>query len=438
MPLLSAQRRLILFGRYPVPGHTKTRLIPLLGALGAAELQRELTEQALSKLSGAGLAPVDFVYSGGTAEQVNLWMANRRVSLSPQSEGDLGDRMQCALEAALARGARQAILVGTDVPEMNAEHIARAFDALADADLVLGPSNDGGYWLIGCRRPVALFDGIEWGSEQVLSQTMASAERLGLSVALLPPLIDVDTPEDLRAWQPTRDWHRPYLSVIIPTLNEAGRIGETLERVRRVGIEIIVADGGSRDGTPEIARRAGAVVVHAPSGRAVQQNVAARLAKGRVLLFLHADTRLPRDFDEQVFELLMDRRVVLGAFQFKTDWHHGGMRLIERAAMIRSRWLKMPYGDQAFFMRRSLFFQVGGFPEVPIAEDLLLAKKMARLGRVDLVPSAAITSGRRWQHLGIWRTTLINYIIAAGSLLGVDPGRLARLYRVGLKGKKLE
>ena len=262
MLLLPAQRRLLLFGRYPVPGRTKTRLIPLLGALGAAELQRELTEQALSKLSGAGLAPVDFVYSGGTAEQVNLWMANRRVSLSPQSEGDLGDRMQCALEAALARGARQAILVGTDVPEMNAEHIARAFDALADTDLVLGPSNDGGYWLIGCRRPVALFDGIDWGSEQVLAQTMASAERLGLSVALLPPLNDVDTPEDLRAWQPTRDWHRPYLSVIIPTLNEAGRIGGTIERVRRIGIEIIVADGGSRDGTPEIARRAGAVVVH--------------------------------------------------------------------------------------------------------------------------------------------------------------------------------
>ncbi len=438
MPLLPAQRRLILFGRYPVPGRTKTRLIPLLGALGAAELQRELTEQALSRLVGSGLAPVDFVFAGGTAKKVNLWMANRRVSIYLQSEGDLGERMQCALEAALARGARQAILVGTDVPGMNAEHIARAFDALADADLVLGPSKDGGYWLVGCRRPVAVFDGTDWGSERVLAQTLASAERLGLSVALLPPLNDMDTPEDLRAWQPTRDWRRPYLSVIIPTLNEAGRIGGTIEQVRRTGIEIIVADGGSRDGTPEIARRAGAAVVDAPPGRAVQQNAAARLAKGRVLLFLHADTRLPRDFDEQVFKLLMDRGVVLGAFRFRTDWHHRGMRLIEQAAMIRSRWLKMPYGDQAFFMRRGIFFQVGGFPEVPIAEDLLLAKKMARLGRIAMAPSAAITSGRRWQRLGIWRTTLINYIIAAGSLLGVDPERLAHLYRFGLKGKKLE
>lgn len=436
MPPLSIDRRLILFGRYPVPGQTKTRLIPLLGALGAAELQRELTESALSTLVGTGLSPVDFAFAGGTKRQVRSWLADDKISFYPQSGGDLGARMQSALEAALTRGARQAVLVGTDVPGMTAGHIARAFDALADHDLVLGPCEDGGYWLIGCRRRVAVFADIDWGTDQVLDQTVASAERLGLSVLLLSPLNDMDTPADLRAWQPTRDWRRPYLSVIIPTLNEASRIGDTIEQVRRPGIEIIVADGSSRDGTPKIARRAGAAVIDVPPGRAVQQNTAARQAKGRVLLFLHADTRLPRDFDEQVFELLLDRKVVLGAFRFRTDWHHRGMRLIEQAAMIRSRWLKMPYGDQAFFMRRSIFFQVGGFPEVPIAEDLLLAKKMARLGRVDLAPSAAITSGRRWQHLGIWRTTLINYIIAGGCLLGVDPKHLAHLYQIGLKGKR--
>lgn len=435
MATLPAERRLIVFGRYPVPGKTKTRLIPLLGPLGAADLQRELTEQVISELVKSVIAPVDFVYTGGTIEQVGLWLANRKVSLHPQTEGDLGGRMQRALEAALDRGARQVVLVGTDVPDMSAGHIAQAFDALADADLVLGPSADGGYWLVGCRRPVAVFDEIDWGATQVLDQTLAAAKRLRLEVALLKPLSDVDTPADLVAWRPEHDWRKPYLSVIIPALNEVQRIGAAVEQVRQPGVEVIVADGGSSDGTRDAARQAGAVVVETPPGRAVQQNGAARLARGRALLFLHADTRLPADFGAALFDGLMDPTVALGAFQFRTDWRHGGMRLIERAAGLRSRWLKLPYGDQGLFMRRSTFWRAGAFPEVPIAEDLLLVRKMARLGRIGLAPSAAVTSGRRWKKAGIFRTTLINYIIAAGCLMGIDPGRLAHLYRIGVRGK---
>jgi uncharacterized protein len=153
-------------------------------------------------------------------------------------------------------------------------------------------------------------------------------------------------------------------------------------------------------------------------GRAWQQNEGARHAGGRVLLFLHADTRLPDDFGAQVFELLMDPGTVLGAFQFKTDWDHWAMRWIERAAYVRSAHLHRPYGDQGLFLRKTVFAKVGGFPLVPIAEDLYLVRRLARMGRIALAPGTAVTSGRRWRRVGIGRTTLINALIAGGCLLG--------------------
>ncbi len=426
-----AHRQIILFGRYPVPGATKTRLIPILGALGAADLQRQLTERAVAGLAGNRTAPLSFAFAGGTRDQVHRWLARFKIRLVPQPEGDLGQRMRRMLDRALDQGAGQVVLVGTDVPGLTARHARMAFEALAGHDLVLGPSTDGGYYLVGCRRPVDIFDAIPWGTPEVLAKSLAAAQKQGLSTALLPELYDIDTDADLKQWQPRGQWRRPYLSVVIPALNEARGIAETISRMQAKGTEIIVADGGSRDGTPALARRAGAAVVETPRGRAIQQNRGAGAATGRVLLFLHADTRLPDDFGPQIFELLMDPELALGAFRFATDWAHPAMRWIERTANWRSSYLRMPYGDQAFFMRRELFDRAGGFPPLPIAEDLFLARRMARLGRLALAPGAAVTSARRWRSRGILRTTLINCLIAGGCLLGVDPCRLAPLYKKG-------
>lgn len=428
-PTSQTARRLILFGRYPVAGQTKTRLIPLLGLVGAAEFQRELTESCLTTLVAAGLAPVEFCYCGACKTRVRRWLTPFSVDLSVQVSGDLGSRMQAALHRALAQGVRQVVLLGTDVPQMTAEHIRAAFEALAAHDLVLGPSRDGGYWLVGCRRPVDVFRNVAWGTSQVLAQTLAAARTQGLSVAQLEPLNDMDTPEDLALWQPQRDWRRPYLTVVIPALNEAGDIEDTIARIRSRDAQILVVDGGSQDDTALRARRAGAQVLTCGPGRARQQNCGAGQARGRVLLFVHADTRLPADYISQIFEVLMDSRTVLGAFRFKTDFDHWSMRLIEKTVHIRSMLFHLPYGDQALFMRRRQFAQVGGFPSTPVAEDLFLVRRMARLGRIGHAPGAAITSGRLWRRAGVWRTTLINYLIAAGCMLGVNPDRLALMYK---------
>jgi rSAM/selenodomain-associated transferase 2 len=340
--------------------------------------------------------------------------------------------MQAAIQSAVSKSRGPALLLGTDIPDLTANHLVQAFDALTDHDLVLGPSPDGGYWLVGCRKPVDIFKYIPWGTSRVLASTLAAAGRQGLKVKQLAPLNDIDTPQDLIAWQLHSARPMPYLSIIIPTLNEAHCIADVIARVQGADIEVLVADGGSRDATVAIARRAGARVISTPPGRAIQQNQAAARATGGVLLFLHADTRLPKNFGRFIFDCLLDRHVAVGAFRFKTDLNHWGMTWIEKWAHLRSKLLQMPYGDQALFMPRAVFDRVGGFPLTPIAEDLQLVHRLAKLGSVRIVSAAAVTSARRWQRVGLVRTTVINHLIAIGCLLHIDPRRLAPLY----KGKR--
>jgi rSAM/selenodomain-associated transferase 2 len=304
---------------------------------------------------------------------------------------------------------------------------------LGDHDLVLGPSTDGGYGLIGLRRPANLFQSIEWGTGKVLAQTLSLAKDQGLTVETQTALRDIDTREDLFKWLPERAAPKPYLSVIIPALNEEATITAALDSAADPEAERIVVDGGSSDNTAFRATRAGARVETSLRGRAVQQNYGAQVAQGRVLLFLHADTRLPRDYVGHVFETLLDLRTVLGAFRFKTDLKHPLMGIIESGANLRSRYLHMPYGDQGLFVRKSVFRSIGGFPEVPIAEDLLLARRMSSYGHIRIAPAHVVTSARRWQGLGVLRTTLINTVIVAGLLFRVSPNILAALYRAPRK-----
>jgi rSAM/selenodomain-associated transferase 2/rSAM/selenodomain-associated transferase 1 len=423
--------RLLLFGRYPVPGSTKTRLIPVLGPVGAADLQRRLTLKSLTTILQTGLpaSAVEFCYTGASSDRVKGWLGRHGIAFSRQTNGDLGTRMANSLKAAFDRGGHPVVLVGTDIPAMTAGHIRAAFEALRCHDVVLGPSRDGGYWLIGMGRPLDLFQGISWGRTDVLARTLAQADRQGLAVFQLEPLDDIDTEADLIAWQPHGPWRCPYITVVIPALNEAATIAKVIDRVRCADSRIMVVDGGSTDGTAALASAAGAEVIVTPPGRATQQNTAARQASGAVLLFLHADTLLPQDYPVQVFETLLPTGVVAGAFRFKTDWNCRRMRLIEKMVHIRSTLLQMPYGDQALFMPKTVFDRVGGFPHVPIAEDLLLIRRLGRLGRIAQARGFALTSGRRWQAIGVWRATLVNYLIAGGCLMGLDPHYLSPLYK---------
>ena len=149
---------------------------------------------------------------------------------------------------------------------------------------------------------------------------------------------------------------------------------------------------------------------------------------------MHADSRLPKGYACDVFNVLMDSQTVLGAFQFKTDIDNiSMMKLFELGTNIRAAFFKLPYGDQALFVRKSTFMKTGGFPMVPIAEDLFFVRNMKKLGRLRIAPAAVVTSGRRWRNIGILRTFAVNQIIMTGCLLGVSPEQLAPLYNISKK-----
>ncbi len=419
--------RLIIFGRYPVPGRTKTRLIPALGPVGAADLQRKLTERTLKKIrafASRRSVELEFCFEGGSECKLRKWLGPVAL-FSRQSPGNLGTRIHSAFLRAFADGCRNVTLIGTDIPGLEPGHLEQAFDSLIKHDLVLGPTNDGGYWLIGLNRPADLFHGIDWGTGTVFDQTAALAKGHGLKIHQLETIADIDTIEDLKQWRP--DWAEggPYISVIIPALNEGVNIEAVIRRAEDREAEIIVVDGGSTDDTKVRASNAGARVEAGPVGRAVQQNRGAEIARGKVLLFLHADTHLPDRYAAHVFETLMDPGTAVGAFRFKTDLNKPFMKVIEFMTNIRSRYFKLPYGDQGLFMRKSVFESIGGFPEVSIAEDLLLVRRLSERGIIRISKAEVVTSARRWLTFGLLRTTLINQVIFACCYIGVSPHNIA-------------
>jgi rSAM/selenodomain-associated transferase 2 len=158
-------------------------------------------------------------------------------------------------------------------------------------------------------------------------------------------------------------------------------------------------------------------------------NAGAAVASGDILLFLHADTHLPTSFDTLVRQALQNAGTVAGAFELRIDAQLRGLRLVEKMVNMRSHFLSMPYGDQAIFLKAATFHDLGGFPDLPIMEDFELMLGLRRQGRITIVPAPVVTSGRRWQKLGVVKTTLINQLIIAGYFLGVPPAQLVRWYR---------
>ncbi len=219
------------------------------------------------------------------------------------------------------------------------------------------------------------------------------------------------------------------LSVIIPALNEAANIGRAVGSAWETGAaEVLVADGGSSDETRRLAAEAGAAVIASRPGRAVQQNAAARIAGGDVLLFLHADNWLAPPAGSEVRAVLARQQRTHGAFRQRIDDRRGVYRWLERGNAARVRWCGLPYGDQAIFIRRSAFEAAGGWPEVPLMEDVLLMQTLRRQCWPLLLAGPVHVSARRWQQHGVVRQTLLNWRRLAAFSLGVSPQRLAADY----------
>ena len=213
-------------------------------------------------------------------------------------------------------------------------------------------------------------------------------------------------------------------------LNEAPAIARTLEAIRAGArdAEIIVVDGGSTDGSIEVARPRCDVAISAARGRALQMNTGAAHASGGVLVFVHADTIVPASFARDIEGALANPAVVGGRFDVRLDDNHPLLVLTGALINLRSRISSTGTGDQAIFVRRKIFEALGGFPDLPICEDLDFARRLKRSGRIACLRSKVVTSARRWRKGGIVRTVLKMWMIRSLYLAGVSPARLARMY----------
>ena len=223
---------------------------------------------------------------------------------------------------------------------------------------------------------------------------------------------------------------RPALCIVVPVLDEAASLRarlKALDAFRRRGARVVVVDGGSGDDTLAIAREHADLALLAPRGRASQMNAGAAACPADVLLFLHADTVLPDNADALV------RRATLGPFAWgrfdvRIDSPRAALRMVSAMMNLRSRWTGIATGDQALFVRHDLFRQIGGFPDLPLMEDIAMSRALKRHGPPACLKDRVTTSARRWERQGVWRTIVLMWHLRAAYFLGADPRQLAIRY----------
>lgn len=441
---------LCVMAKAPVAGRVKTRLGRDIGEARATALARALLRDTWTLACSVPELDVALALEG-PSDGLALWPAPR---LWSQGEGDLGTRLERALGRALAAHPF-ALVIGADCPHLPPERIRQAASALQQgADATLVPAVDGGFALLGLRTcPTGLLAELPWSVPHTASATEQRLRQRGLSVRRLAPTFDVDdgpSLEQLARGLASGGLRAPdtarvlgiapaalALSIVMPVLDEAARIDQRLDELARLpGLsEVIVVDGGSRDGTREIcldhptSARGLLHLVESARGRGRQLNAGAAAARGRTLLFLHADVSLPEDAAAWVERVLAEPGVVAGAFRTWTVDDRAARRAPWlHLADVRSRVTRRPYGDQALFLRAREFFAVGGFPDQSLMEDIELCRRLARRGRIVTAPRSVRVSGRRFLAHPLRDTLLVNTFPLLHRL-GVDSDTLARWYR---------
>ncbi len=500
-----------IISRYPVAGKSKTRLIPAIGAENAANLQKEMTEFILNEAFYT-YEKVQVHFNGGTKEDMQNWLFDAlrkknarkniknfneldlfqeenikseinyedRIEFIEQAEGDLGIKLQAALVKgyiSLCNNSRKSrkkiIIIGADCPSIRKELLDEALLKLDEKSCVIGPSVDGGYYLIGFALEkdeiglledahidenyldklfkenktfaeiLDVFNGITWGSEKVFAESIAKIEKNKISYQVLQKLSDVDYQEDIPR----------LISIIIPTLNEEENMKKLLYTLpSSFNVEIIVVDGNSNDNTRAIARHFADKVIVSEKGRSLQMRKGFEEAKGDFLFFMHADSLLPASFDSAIRKTMEDESISLGYFDFavyeevkcrsKSDnlprsYKSENKSLFDlkvtclvKGTNLRTKYMKRPYGDQGLFVRRK-DFEKWQLPPHPIMEDVFLVKKALEYGRIASTNLEIATSLRRWEKHGFFKVFWINQSVVFATYLGMDLEMIKQCYWQG-------
>lgn len=439
-----------MFTKYPEKGKVKSRLSLYWDEDIVARLYRSFVEDLLDRLSG-GDYQFRIAYYPAERDKDFAGQFGDGFSYMPQIGEDLGERMKNTFIRCFSEGLQSVIIIGSDSPDLPRRIIEEAFQALKKHGAVIGPSFDGGYYLIGFSGKSffsSAFDGVAWGTDSVFKKTMQHLKEAGIPVHVLPVWRDIDRPEDIAALikdnektdfagSKTMTWllMRPRFSIIIPVLNEESAINPAIEHIGALqeangSSEIIVVDGDPEGKTIAAIRDTKVITAVWKKGRGNQMNRGAVLAKGDILVFLHADTQIPFNALTLIDSALRDTDCTAGAFDLAIASERSVFRLIEKTASLRSRLTRVPYGDQTLFFRRDYFNAIGGFADIPIMEDVEIMRRIKKRGeRIVFIDQPSTTSVRRWQEEGLLCCTLRNWFLISLYFSGVSPERLSRLYR---------
>ena len=434
-----AKQALLIFLRYPEPGRVKSRLAADIGAAEAARVYEKLTRRTL------GVA-ADFQRQHSDVDLFLFYTPPEKKSQIAEAfpgpwgfvsqQGDhLGARMGGAVQQVLSQGYSQVLLVGTDLADLEASDFTDAFEAVAKGYAALGPTADGGFYLIGLNRPCpSAFEPAMWGTPDIFNRTQELLTSSGFRVQRLAERMDVDRLEDLAGLQ-RQAWFDATLSIIIPTVNSLVQLGPLLRHLRqqfRPGDEIIIIKAARDDAHPahakpiEFAPKILCAVAH--RGRGHQLNRGVRLAKGNLLFFLHDDSLPPPNFAYAISKLCAQPEMSLGCFSLAFSPSQPLLDGIARWANLRTKVFGLPYGDQGLFCRREMFDKVGGFKKLYLMEDVDFVRSCRRFGRILMLPDSIATSPERYLRKGILRTSLQNHLTMLFYHLGVSDRRLYSLY----------
>lgn len=439
-------KALIIFTRVPVPGYTKTRLMPYFTPKQCAGLHRCFL-QDIAGVCQKAEADVFVCYTQERpGNNILFHIFGECAGYFPQEGENLGQRMYRAIEYVLKKGYQACILIGTDVPEVKHTDICQAFEILETKDIVFGPTADGGYYLVGMKTAKKeVFEKQTYGHGSVLYNTMCGLEKKNLSVGLGKKHFDIDTREDIESY---RDRMRSdkslqktetgkYLmrtskiSVIVPIYNEEKTIQGLLESLRGIKnrCEIILVDGGSTDRTLEYIGT-DFKLLHSKKGRAQQMNLGAAESTGDILFFLHCDSELPAQALEQIRCVMKDYRV--GCFGIAFHSRNFFMFTCRVISNHRIKDRNVVFGDQGIFIERKLFFDMGMFPELPIMEDYQFSLSLKERGeKIGITKKRIYTSDRRFPAGTIpklkemWRMNRLRKKYRDG----MDIERIADLYK---------
>lgn len=430
----------IVFAKTPAPGQVKTRIGTTVGMEAAAAIYEQMLN---SILKASAPHEVWRRVIAVTPESDPSYFSEPGLTLLRQCGSDIGKRLSHALHFGVQSGADRVLVIGSDIPSLTADDLAEAFARLETEPCVVGPSLDGGFYLVGSAANHAgavcdaLSSDIAWSTPQVLHQLQAASKQIGVPLSLLPVKQDIDTYEDWLGYLDATNAGKPPqprpVSVIIPALNEEALLADCLKSLSGEGCEIIVVDGGSTDRTIAVAQAFGATVIRlGQANRARQMNAGAKIAQGELLLFFHADSRLSRGGIAALQKAMARPHVAGGAFSLRFFPEEPFYSWLAVGANAFCRLTKMMFGDRGMFIRASLFRQIGPFPEQAIMEDAALATAVRKAGNIVILPNAVYTSARKHQKETKLQAVYRTLWAYAAYRLGVSPEKIkARYYGLG-------